>query len=98
MSLEGGHRHNRLQQLIDEEITSLLRDEAQDPRLADVRITGGDLLQTNGRAVAVSGITQLKFTANASSQGTAEPVQTNKGRLEQNGVDVSNQIVVYPGP
>jgi ribosome-binding factor A len=44
MSLEGaGHRHQRLQQLIDEELMSLLRDEAQDPRLEDVKITGVEL-------------------------------------------------------
>jgi ribosome-binding factor A len=40
MSHEGGHRHQRLQQLIEEELTSLLRDEVQDPRLEDVRLTG----------------------------------------------------------
>jgi ribosome-binding factor A len=40
MSHEGGHRHQRLQQLIEEELTSLLRDEVQDPRLEDVRIIG----------------------------------------------------------
>jgi ribosome-binding factor A len=40
MSHEGGHRHQRLQQLIEEELSSLLRDEVQDPRLEDVRLTG----------------------------------------------------------
>jgi ribosome-binding factor A len=43
MGHEGGHRHQRLQQLIDEELTSLLRDEVQDPRLDDVHITGVEL-------------------------------------------------------
>jgi ribosome-binding factor A len=43
MGHEGGHRHQRLQQLIEEELSSLLRDEVQDPRLADVKITGVEL-------------------------------------------------------
>ncbi len=35
-----GHRHARLQQLLHEELSSLLRDEAGDPRLGDLAITG----------------------------------------------------------
>ena len=66
---------------------------------ADVRITGGDLRQANGAAVKVSGITQLKFTAGSTSHvASSLPVQTNQGRLEQNGVDVTAQLVVYPAP
>ena len=61
----------------------------------DVRITGGDLSQSNNRAVQVSGIAQLKFTAGSSSHGASFPVQTNQARLEQDGVDVTSQIVVY---
>lgn len=61
----------------------------------DVRITGGDLAQSNNRAVQVSGIAQLKFTAGSSSHGTNFPVQTNQGRLEQDGVEITSQIVVY---
>ncbi len=38
-----GHRHHRLQQLIDEELTALIRDEAQDPLLDDVRLTAVEL-------------------------------------------------------
>ena len=64
----------------------------------DVRITGGDLLQTNGRAVQVSGIAQLKFTAGSNSHGTLFNAQNNRARLEQNGVDVTAQIVVNPTP
>jgi hypothetical protein len=63
---------------------------------ADVRVTGGDLLQTNGQPVRVSGITQLKFTAGSNSHGALFAAQANKGRLEQNGVDVTTQIVVNP--
>ena len=43
MSHEGGHRHQRLQQLIGEELSSLLRYETQDPLLDDVRITAVEL-------------------------------------------------------
>jgi ribosome-binding factor A len=43
MSHEGGHRHSRLQQLIREELESLLRDEVSDPRLDDVRCTRVEL-------------------------------------------------------
>jgi ribosome-binding factor A len=39
----GGHRHARLQSLMEEEIGALLRDEIVDPRLEDVRCTGVEL-------------------------------------------------------
>jgi hypothetical protein len=63
---------------------------------SDVRITGGDLLQTNSAAVRVSGITQLKFAAGSNSHGTLFPAQANQARLEENGVDVTARIVVNP--
>ncbi len=62
----------------------------------DTRITGGDLLQANSQPVKVSGLTQLKFTAGTKSSGATLPAQTNKARLEQDGTDVTNQIVVNP--
>lgn len=61
----------------------------------DVRIIGGNLEQLNARAVQVSGVTQLKFTAGITSHGVARPAQTNQARLEQDGVDITSQIVVY---
>jgi hypothetical protein len=63
----------------------------------DTRITGGDLLQANGQPVKVSGLTQLKFTAGTTSNNVALPAQTNKAVLQQNGVDITAQIVVNPG-
>ncbi len=63
---------------------------------ADVRITGGDLLQSNSRAVQVSGVTQLKFTAGSTSHGTLFSAQTNRARLEKDGADVTTSIVVNP--
>jgi ribosome-binding factor A len=43
MAHEGGHRHDRLQQLLKEEVSSLLRDEVTDPRLEDVSCTRVEL-------------------------------------------------------
>jgi hypothetical protein len=60
----------------------------------DTRITGGDLQQANGQPVKVSGLTQLKFTDGTKSSGAILPAQTNKAVLQQNGVDVTAQIVV----
>ena len=54
-------------------------------------------LQTNGRPVKVSGLTQLKFVAGSTSNGTTLPAQSNKARSEQNGSDVTAQVVVNPG-
>ena len=64
----------------------------------DTRITGGDLLQANGQPVKVSGLTQLKFTDGTKSSGATLPAQTNKAVLQQNGTDVTAQIVVNPSP
>jgi hypothetical protein len=64
---------------------------------SDVRVTGGDLLQANSRPVAVSGITELKFTAGTNSKGELESAQANQARLEQNGVDVTSQLVNNTG-
>ncbi|MEO5959300.1 MAG: hypothetical protein ABIR80_09300, partial [Opitutaceae bacterium] len=64
----------------------------------DTRITGGDLFQDNGRAVRVSGLTQLKFTSGGDSHGNAFAAKTNRARLEQNGSDVTHTVVVNPAP
>ncbi len=65
---------------------------------SDTRITGGDLAQANNQAVKVTGLTQLKYTAGSDSGGTLFAAKTNKGVLQQNGVDVTAQIVVNPNP
>jgi hypothetical protein len=59
----------------------------------DVRITGGDLLQLNSRAIQVSGITRVNFTAGTKSNGQNQPAQANRARFEQDGVDVTTQLV-----
>ncbi len=63
---------------------------------ADVRITGGDLAQPNGRPVQVSGIDQLQFTAGGDSHGNILPRETNQGVLIQDRVDVTSKLVTQP--
>jgi hypothetical protein len=46
----------------------------------------------------VSGITQLKFTAGTTSAGVTLPAQINKAQLQQNGADVTAQVVVNLAP
>jgi hypothetical protein len=59
----------------------------------DVRVTGGDMLQLNNRAVQVDGITTITFTAGTKSGGQTLPAQTNRAVFRKNGVDVTTQIV-----
>lgn len=63
---------------------------------SNTQINGGDLLQSNGRAVQVVGLTQLRFVAGVTSHSRALPAQSNRAALEQNGTDVTAQIVVNP--
>lgn len=63
---------------------------------SDVRVTGGDMAQANGRAVAVSGIAQLKFTAGGDSHGRAIEAQANRGVFTEQGQDVTARIVAGP--
>ncbi|HWA85746.1 MAG TPA: hypothetical protein VG710_05960 [Opitutus sp.] len=64
---------------------------------SDARITGGNLAQDNGKPVEVSGLIQLNFTAGSDAEGRALPAQNNRAVLEQDGQDVTSQIVVNPG-
>ncbi len=64
----------------------------------DVRIAGGDLFQPNGMPVQVSGFTRMAFAAGVTSHGTALPARRNRARLEQDGVDVTAQIVADTAP
>jgi hypothetical protein len=60
---------------------------------ADVKISGGDCAQTNGRTVAVSGVTRLQFVDGSTSHGILLPAQHNQAHFEQDGIDVTDQIV-----
>jgi hypothetical protein len=71
----------------------------------DVRITGGDLDQANGRAVQINGFTKLQMAAGTTSHyvDASTPSQffnakSIRGRLELNGTDVTSQVVVNPTP
>lgn len=60
------------------------------------RITGGDLYQPNGAAVEVKGLSRLEFVVGTTSQGAVLPAQHNRAVLKQDGVDVTDLIVVNP--
>jgi hypothetical protein len=62
----------------------------------DPQINGGDLLQPNHRAIRTTGITRLRFVEGADSHGKRFPGQANQARFEQDGVDVTDQIVGTP--
>lgn len=61
--------------------------------VTDAHIAGGDLAQTNGRAVQVSGLTKLRFVAGMTSHGRELPALICQGRLEENGSDVTAKLV-----
>lgn len=63
---------------------------------AEVEIAGGDLSQTNNRAVEIKGFPRLRFIAGATSHGDTLPALANHGRLEQDGVDVTATTAVSP--
>jgi hypothetical protein len=60
--------------------------------VGDTWITGGDLSQP----VPVHGVNQLKFTDGTNSHGIVFPARINQSRLQQDGVDVTDLIVVNP--
>ena len=63
---------------------------------AEVEIAGGDLTQTNNRAVEVKGFPRLRFVAGATSHGNPLPALANRARLQRDGVDVTAAVVVNP--
>jgi hypothetical protein len=62
----------------------------------EVRIAGGDLVQSNNRVISISGITRIQFNGGQNSHGTHYPAQSNRGRFELGGEDVTSRIVVNP--
>ncbi|HVU23771.1 MAG TPA: family 16 glycosylhydrolase [Opitutus sp.] len=73
-----------------DDATAVLRVGSVD----DARVTGGDLFQDNGQPVRVEGLTHLKFTAGTDAAGHTLPAQSNRAVLEQDGVDVTAQLLV----
>jgi hypothetical protein len=63
---------------------------------SDVRIAGGDFLQTNGRAVQVGSLTKLAFVAGTTSHDGQLSAQNNRAVFEQNGADVTARVIVNP--
>lgn len=64
-----------------------------------VQVTGGNLLQSNGRAVQVSGITELDFENGMTSDNKSLTAQASRAALQQNGSDVTSQLLnVNPVP
>jgi hypothetical protein len=62
----------------------------------EIQIAGGDLAQTNGKPIALGGVSRVTFTGGLTSQGVALPAQTIRARFERNGVDVTAQVVANP--
>lgn len=63
----------------------------------DVRITGGDLQQTNGNAVQIDGMTRIQMKDGTDSHGNLQAAQPLRGRLERSGVDVTSVMVPAGG-
>jgi hypothetical protein len=62
----------------------------------DVRVTGGDLYQDNGRAIEVGGLSSVAFRDGSDSHGNLLPAKANRAVLSENGVDVTARVVVAP--
>jgi len=62
----------------------------------NILITGGNLLQTNGRAIEFGNAAIVRMNPGTRSDGTFLPAQVNLGRLERNGVDVTASVIVGP--
>jgi hypothetical protein len=65
-------------------------------RTSEIQVAGGDLFQSNDRAVQISGITRLQFVAGTTSQGDNLAPQTNRATIMRNGVDVTAEVVANP--
>ncbi len=82
-------------------VSHIAANEAATPVLllgsttGDTLVAGGSLLQPNGRAVLVSGVNRLVFTAGSTSHGVGDlPAQLNAARISQRSIDVTDLIVV----
>lgn len=62
----------------------------------EVRIAGGDLVQSNGQEISTSGIGRIYQDKGQTSHGVDLPAQPNRGQIEYNGANVTTAIVVGP--
>ncbi len=58
----------------------------------NTRVTGGDLIQTNGRLIQVTGNTQMQFTAGSNSHGTVFSAYSDYVGQVPHSIDVSGQF------
>jgi hypothetical protein len=63
---------------------------------SDVRLTGGDLAQPNNAGVQISGIARMPFMDGSTSHNLILAAQPCRGRLMENGVDVTTRVAVNP--
>ncbi|MBL9194942.1 MAG: redoxin domain-containing protein [Opitutaceae bacterium] len=59
-------------------------------------LTGGDLLQSNGRTIEFGNAQRVVMSAGTTSHGVFQPAQANRGRLLRGGVDVTQEVVQNP--
>jgi hypothetical protein len=62
----------------------------------EIRITGGDLLQENDRAVRIEGATKVTMAAGITSHGTDLSANLNSAVIERNDAIVTDSVVVNP--
>ncbi|MFO1450164.1 MAG: hypothetical protein U1F61_18535 [Opitutaceae bacterium] len=77
--------------------------DAATPRLltgtvagSEIRITGGNLLQSNTRAIEFGTATVVRMSAGTTSHGVPLAAQLNQGKLERDGQNVTTAVVVNP--
>jgi len=61
-----------------------------------LRINGGDLLQTNGKAIELAGVNKVIMGTGTDSHNRAEAAQTNRAKFSSAGTDVTAAVVVNP--
>ena len=64
--------------------------------LGEIRIAGGNLLQSNGRSIEFGTATGVRMAAGTNSHSVSLPAVANQGRLVRNGTDVTASVIVGP--
>lgn len=67
-------------------------------QFGSVVVAGGDLEQPNGRPIQIRGFQAILMKEGTTSPGVYLPTQGNLGRIERDGSDVTNAVVLYPVP
>ncbi|MBL9204830.1 MAG: hypothetical protein JNN01_07080 [Opitutaceae bacterium] len=62
----------------------------------EIRIAGGNLLQTNNRSIEYGTATAVRMAAGTNSHSVSLPAVSNQGRLVRNGADVTASVIVGP--